>query len=296
LARLDGTNGRRAAHRWQFAPLRRCRGREIKLRELQKNDPTAWLKPLEPGPRTINKCLGILTTIGFYASGHHLAVKNVAERIEKLPTGEDDEEGESGVIEENILTPGELGRVIDAAVDPYRVPIALAGYCGLRQAEVLGLQWADIDWHRGTAEIRRTMRRGVFSKPKSKASRRTIELPRPLDELERWRQGARQCIHHAQDLYPCHTEGEAGNERSDGRTHRHQCEEWKQNGNKRDRRGSAALGEPSASSCFGGEAGMALGTSMCLALRAAFGRAKLLSCSFVEPSGSRSYPNLACRK
>jgi hypothetical protein len=25
--------------------------------------------------------------------------------IEKLPTGEDDDEGESGVIEENILTP-----------------------------------------------------------------------------------------------------------------------------------------------------------------------------------------------
>jgi integrase len=79
--------------------------------------------------------------------------------------------------------------VIEAAVDPCRVPIALAAYCGLRQAEVLGLQWGDIDWARGTAEIRRTQRRGVFSKPKSKASRRTIELPRPLiDELKRWRQ------------------------------------------------------------------------------------------------------------
>lgn len=50
------------------------------------------------------KCLGVLTAIGFYASGHNLAMKNVAERIEKLPTAEDDEEGESGVIEEDILT------------------------------------------------------------------------------------------------------------------------------------------------------------------------------------------------
>jgi integrase len=163
--------------------------REFKLRELQKDNPTAWLEPLEPGPRTINKCLGILTTIGFYASGHNLAMKNVAERIEKLPTGDDDDQGESGVIEENILSPSELGQVIDAAEDPCRVPIALAAYCGLRQAEVLGLQWEDIDWTGGTAEIRRTMRRGVFSKPKSKASRRTIELPPPLiEELERWRQ------------------------------------------------------------------------------------------------------------
>jgi integrase len=66
------------------------------------------------------------------------------------------------------------------------VPIALAAYCGLREAEVLGLQWEDIDWERRTAEIRRTQRRGVFSKPQSKASRRTIELPAPLiAELER---------------------------------------------------------------------------------------------------------------
>lgn len=78
---------------------------------------------------------------------------------------------------------------MDAAVDPYRVPIAMAADCGLRQAEVLGVQWEDIDWVRGTAEIRRTQRRGVFSAPKSKASRRIIELPPTLmEELERWRQ------------------------------------------------------------------------------------------------------------
>ena len=37
---------------------------------------------------------------------------------------------------------------------------------------------------------------------------------------------------------------------------------------------------------------MALGTSMCLALRAAYGRAKGLSCPFVEPSVSRSNRSL----
>jgi hypothetical protein len=78
-------------------------------------------------------CFGILTTIGFYASGHNLAMKNVAERIEKLPTGADDEEAESGVVEENILTASELGQVIDAAVDPYRIPI-----CRLLHAVALG--------------------------------------------------------------------------------------------------------------------------------------------------------------
>jgi hypothetical protein len=43
--------------------------RELKLRELQEKDPTAWLEPLDPGPRTTNKCVGMMTSIGFYARG-----------------------------------------------------------------------------------------------------------------------------------------------------------------------------------------------------------------------------------
>ena len=49
--------------------------------------------------------VGILTSIGFYASVRNVAVKNVAERIDKLPTREDDKDEEGGVIDENVLTP-----------------------------------------------------------------------------------------------------------------------------------------------------------------------------------------------
>jgi len=88
--------------------------------------------------------------------------------------------GESCVIEQNVLTPEELRKVMAAAADPFRIPIALAVYCGLRQAEAIGLQWGDIDWNRGTAEIRRTYRRGAFYEPKTAPSRRTVELPSEL--------------------------------------------------------------------------------------------------------------------
>jgi integrase len=179
-------------------PERVQRARDEKLRELKAKDPNATLRALDPGPRTTNKCLGVLISIGFYALDHNLATKNVAQRMEKVLEEGDGEESESSVIEENVLTPAELVRAIETAADPWRIPIAISAYCGMREAEVLGLQWRDIDWVRGTAEIRRTQRRGVFSKPKSKASRRTIELPAQLvAELKSWRPG---CPNNEHDL------------------------------------------------------------------------------------------------
>lgn len=158
--------------------------REAHERRLQEADPAARLKPLKPGARTTNKCMGVLVAMLRYALQRDLVTRNVAAGLDKLPTAA----GEDRVIEQNVLTPDELRRVIESATDPHRVPIALAVYTGMRSAEVLGLQWGDIDWNRGTAEIRRTYRCGAFYQPKTASSRRTIELPADLvATLKRWR-------------------------------------------------------------------------------------------------------------
>lgn len=153
------------------------KARDAKREEIQRRNPDARLKPLDPGPRTTNKCLGILVSIFNYACAHRLQNYNPATRIEKLPKQRDDE---SVVIEENILNPEELRATLAQAEDPYRIPIAIGIYCGPRIAEIVGLKWTDIDWNRHTAEIRRQQRGGRFWTPKSAAGRRTIELPGPL--------------------------------------------------------------------------------------------------------------------
>jgi integrase len=182
ITRLDIEGFRAAMAEGLPEPIRIAR--DEKLRALQADDPHARLKPLTPGPRTTNKCLGVLVSMLGYAQKHGLVSKNAAERIEKLPTNA----GESRVIESNVLTPAELRKVLSATTDPWRVPIALAIYTGMRQAEALGLQWGDIDWIRNTAEIRRTYRCGAFYQPKTASSRRTVELPGELvAELKRWR-------------------------------------------------------------------------------------------------------------
>jgi integrase len=120
--------------------------------------------------------------------------RNGAGRMAKVPAAE----GEGDVIDQNVLTPAELRKLIDAAVEPWAAPIMLAAYTGARQAEVLGLQWGDVDWNRRTAEIRRQWRRGAFYEPKTKASRRTVELPDELiSALKRWRL---RCLKGEHDL------------------------------------------------------------------------------------------------
>ena len=104
--------------------------------------------------------------------------------MEKLPAAE----GEGQVLEQNVLTAAELRKLLDATIDPWGMPIMFAAFTGARQAEVLGLKWGDIDWSRRTAEIRRQWRRNAFYEPKTKASRRTVELPDELvSALKRWR-------------------------------------------------------------------------------------------------------------
>jgi integrase len=59
---------------------------------------------------------------------------------------------------------------------------------GLREGELLGLQWGDIDWNSPTVRVRRQYTNGRFSVPKSKLSRRTVNLPSGLlDALRVWR-------------------------------------------------------------------------------------------------------------
>ncbi|HEY4644949.1 MAG TPA: hypothetical protein VIH25_01580, partial [Steroidobacteraceae bacterium] len=122
---------------------------------MQTANPGARLWRLKPGARTINKCLILMVGIMGYAARHGFATGNAAEGIDKLK----EPEGESRVIEENVLTPAEIRLTIDVAADPWRLPIMFAAVTGARKAEIAGLQWSDIDWNRRSADIRRSWRR-----------------------------------------------------------------------------------------------------------------------------------------
>lgn len=83
------------------------------------------------------------------------------------------------------LDPDQVKTLFDAASaagDRLEALYVLAVCCGLRQGELLGLKWEDVDLETGTLRVRRTLTTAkggpVLSSPKTKTSRRTVKLSR----------------------------------------------------------------------------------------------------------------------
>jgi integrase len=119
--------------------------------------------------------------------------------------------------EMNVLNEVEIARLIAAydelrfyASEPERpwwelskALVLMALGTGLRRGELLGLRWNAVDLLQGKIEVRGALVRGKPSSPKSRASRRVVELgPRTRDVLEQQWQRA---IHRGDnDLVFCH--------------------------------------------------------------------------------------------
>lgn len=111
-----------------------------------------------------------------------------------------------GLIRRNVVRlvdPPRLQRTERSALDvaaARRIQAAVAGdrlealwiatlACGLRQAEVLGLRWSDVDLEAGALRVERVLDRQdgryVLVEPKTRSSRRTVALPPFVVELLR---------------------------------------------------------------------------------------------------------------
>jgi integrase len=88
--------------------------------------------------------------------------------------------------EQRVLNSEEIGRLLEAAPRQYRTLLATAVFSGLRQSELLGLRWRDIDFPGQLIHVRRALdRSGRDVPPKTRHSVRDVVLMTGLAEALR---------------------------------------------------------------------------------------------------------------
>lgn len=68
----------------------------------------------------------------------------------------------------------------------------------MRQGELLGLKWEDVNLERGTLQVRRTLSNGAFTTPKTAKSRRSVKLTESTSDALR-----RHLGHQLEEDSPC---------------------------------------------------------------------------------------------
>jgi integrase len=109
---------------------------------------TQWLDNLKVAPRSYNNMRqGIVTLFNF------------ARRRGYLPKGETTEAADVETVRDHdgeiaILTPGELSKLLTKSKPIYRLYFALAAFTGIRSAELLRLEWNELNFEKGHIEVK----------------------------------------------------------------------------------------------------------------------------------------------
>lgn len=167
-------------------------------------------------PTTINQILRIAGAVFSLAIKRGECSANPLERVDRLrKTAKeiklDAAGGGNGLGSDNILSPEEVRRLLEAANAGFDRTLFLVGFVtGAREGELLALRWSDLELPKegpGRLAIRRTLSwarlkgeeiRPRYFPPKTEAGHRMIDLPEEvLAALKRWKL---QCPNSADDL------------------------------------------------------------------------------------------------
>lgn len=119
-------------------------------------------------PKTVRNVHGVLSSALAQAVAWRIVGQNVAS-LTKPPRAT----RRKGV---RTLSPDEVRRLWAAANPRWKTLLLVAALTGARQGEILGLQWSDVDFARGTLTIQRQLQRSKRLKEPKADSRRSLDL------------------------------------------------------------------------------------------------------------------------
>lgn len=152
------------------------------------------------GPSTVRNCLQVLGMVFKFAERDDLIARNPVALVRKPAVRSR---------RKDALTPDQVGQLLDwldtqgAKLDaeaqarnqrgpiwPHRVKAftALGAYCGLREGEIFGLRWSDLDLKAGFVNVQQQYTHGRFGEVKTEAGKRTVGLDRDvIGMLRTWK-------------------------------------------------------------------------------------------------------------
>jgi len=139
---------------------------------------------------TLRKILVTLGQIMGYAVRHKYIDYNPVREAEK-PKGQ----GKTKKPKIRILSPTEIKALLEAESDQkYEILFMLAIFSGVRQGELLGSKWSDVDWGNSQIHIQRTFNNQEWYDVKTETSNRKIDLgPKMMTELKKWKLACPKC-------------------------------------------------------------------------------------------------------
>lgn len=151
----------------------------FKLSELKPLQIEAFYqKKIKEGlnPKTVIQMHSILHKAFDVAVKNQLIAINPCDRVDRPNTEK---------FKINVYNEEKFNKLLDAVKDTYfELPVLLAGMCGLRRGEILGLRWKDLDLKNGTITVEQTAvvaeRKIIVKKPKSETSKRTFAIPEAI--------------------------------------------------------------------------------------------------------------------
>jgi integrase len=107
-----------------------------------------WLDSLKIGPRSRNNVRQAVVTLFNFARRRGYLLKGETTEAADVETVRD-HDGEIA-----ILTPAQLTKLLRKSKPEYQLYFALAGFTGIRSAELLRLEWSEINFEKGHIEVK----------------------------------------------------------------------------------------------------------------------------------------------
>ena len=155
----------------------------VRLSEVRTMEAESWLHRLPLAKSSCAKIRNLLSVLFNHACRHEIFDRNPIRLVRQ---------GAKRRATPSVLTPPEIKALIDNLRLRERTLVLVVASTGLRQSELSGLKWGDINFAQGTMSVTRSIVCGVVGPCKTESSRKPVPVhPTVLETLAKWREDSR---------------------------------------------------------------------------------------------------------